>query len=61
MGCSNDFLAVKGSISVGAQGDFQQTKHGLQRKDSLVFAAPAPSCDQLISLIIIFNHRTISI
>ena len=31
MGGSNDFLAVKGSISVGVRDDFQQTKHGLWR------------------------------
>jgi hypothetical protein len=40
MGGSNDFLAVKGSISVGVRDDFQQTKNGLRRKDTLVFAAP---------------------
>jgi threonine aldolase len=36
---SNDIFAVKGSIIVGVQDDFQQTKHVLQRKGSLVFAA----------------------
>jgi hypothetical protein len=30
MGGSNDFLVVKGSISVGVRDDFQQTKHGLR-------------------------------
>ena len=43
MGGSNDFLAVKGSISVGVRDDFQQTKHGLRRKDTLVFPAPPAS------------------
>ena len=43
MGGSNDFLAVKGSISVGVRDDFQQTKHGLKRKDALVFPAPPAS------------------
>jgi hypothetical protein len=40
MGGSNDFLAMKGSISVSVRDDFQQTKNGLRRKDTLVFAAP---------------------
>jgi hypothetical protein len=44
MGGSNDFLPVKGSISVGVRDDFQQTEHGLRRKDTQVFAAaPASS------------------
>ena len=45
MGVSNDFLAMKGSISVGVRDDFfQQTKHGLRRKDTLlVFPAPPAS------------------
>jgi hypothetical protein len=43
MGGSNDFLAVKGSFSVSIRDDFQQSKDGLQRKDTLVFAAPPAS------------------
>jgi hypothetical protein len=39
VGGSNDFLAVKGSISVGVRDDFQQIKHGLH-----VFGAQPPSC-----------------
>ena len=43
MGGSNNFLAMKGSISVGVRDDFQQTKHGMRRKDTLVFPAPLAS------------------
>ena len=43
MGGSNDFLAVKGSISVGVRDDFQQTKHGLRSKDTLDFPATPAS------------------
>jgi hypothetical protein len=43
MGGSNDFLAVKGSISVGVRYDFQQTSYGLRRKDTQVFATPPVS------------------
>jgi hypothetical protein len=45
VGGSDDFLAMKGSISASVRDDFQQRKHGLRCKDSLVFAAPPPSCD----------------
>jgi hypothetical protein len=62
MGGSNDFLAVKGSTSVGVRDDFQQTKDGLRRKDTLVFASPPASSTWFFLLFhLSFFHHIINI